>query len=74
MDDNKNEIHKENIEQNTWTPENKIVMAKCIVAGAVVVAAGFCTYKLISDPVYDVIIDNDHGHFQAMISANNQRS
>lgn len=74
MDDNKNEIRKENIEQNTWTPENKIAMAKCIVAGAVVVAAGFCAYKLISDPVYDVIIDNDHGHFQAMISANNQRS
>lgn len=43
-------------------------------AGAAVIAAGVCTYKLISDPVYDVIIDNDHGHFQALISANNQRS
>ena len=34
MDDNKNEIRKENIEQNKWTPENKIAMTKCIVAGA----------------------------------------
>lgn len=74
MDDNKNEIRKENIEQNKWTPENKIAMAKCAVAGAFVVAAGVCAFALISDPVYDVIIDNDHGHFQAMISANNQRS
>ena len=64
MDDNKNEIRKENIEQNKWTPENKIAMTKCIVAGA-------CAFALITDPVYDVIIDNDHGHFQAMISANN---
>ena len=71
MDDNKNEIRKENIEQNTWTPENKIAMAKCIVAGAAVVVAGAFAFSLITDPVYDVIIDNDHGHFQAMISANN---
>lgn len=71
MDDNKNEIRKENIEQNNWTPENKIAMAKCIVAGAIVVASGACVFALITDPVYDVIIDNDHGHFQAMISANN---
>ena len=71
MKDNKNEIRKENIEQNNWTPENKIAMAKCIVAGAIVVAAGACAFALIIDPVYDVIIDNDHGHFQAMISANN---
>ena len=28
MDNNKNEIRKENIEQNNWTPENKISMAK----------------------------------------------
>ena len=71
MDDNKNEIRKENIEQNAWTPENKIAMAKCIVAGAAVVVAGAFAFSLITDPVYDVIIDNDHGHFQAMISANN---
>ena len=71
MDDNKNEIRKENIEQNNWTPENKIAMTKCIVAGAIVVDAGACAFALITDPVYDVIIDNDHGHFQAIISANN---
>ena len=71
MDDNKNEIRKENIEQNKWTPENKIAMTKCIVAGAAVVVAGAFAFALITDPVYDVIIDNDHGHFQAMISANN---
>ena len=46
-------------------------MTKCIVAGAIVVDAGACAFALITDPVYDVIIDNDHGHFQAMISANN---
>ena len=51
--------------------KNKIAMTKCIVAGAAVVVAGAFAFALITDPVYDVIIDNDHGHFQAMISANN---
>ena len=74
MNDSKNEISKENINQNNWTPENTVSIVKCVVAGAAVIDAGICTYKLISDPVYDVIIDNDHGHFQALISANNQRS
>ena len=47
MDDNKNEIRKENIEQNNWTPENKITMTKCIVSGAAVVVAGACVFALI---------------------------
>ena len=71
MNDSKNEISKENINQNNWTPENKIDMAKCTVAGSAVVVAGAFAFALITDPVHDVIIDNAHGHFQAMISANN---
>ena len=51
MNDSKNEISKENINQNNWTPENTVSIVKCVVAGAAVIAAGICTYKLISDPI-----------------------
>ena len=31
MNDSKNEISKENINQNNWTPENTVSIVKCVV-------------------------------------------
>lgn len=49
-------------------------VGRSVAVVAVSVCATVCVCNILKHPVYDAIIEKDHGHLQVLISANNQRS